>query len=208
MAYNMDRKTFFKVFAVLLANTGITPAFAANLNVENNASLKISEGPYLLSMDGGKVCVVFMTNKRAVASVEVFSPDDKNFSQNKIFFDSSPTGRKHIGTLHAVWLENLAAGNTYSYKIEVKEVLEYWETYKGAKYGATKFGDILKCDTYPNGSNPLSFKTPSDKNPEMSFIVINDIHQTPKTVQQLLQPKNLSNADFILLNGDMVNFSK
>lgn len=205
MAYNMDRKTFFKVFAVLLANTGITPAFAANLNVENNASLKISEGPYLLSMDGGKVCVVFMTNKRAVASVEVFSPDDKNFSQNKIFFDSSPTGRKHIGTLHAVWLENLAAGNTYSYKIEVKEVLEYWETYKGAKYGATKFGDILKCDTYPNGSNPLSFKTPSDKNPEMSFIVINDIHQTPKTVQQLLQPKNLSNADFILLNGDMVN---
>ena len=81
-----------------------------------------------------------------------------------------------------MWLENLAAGNTYSYKIEVKEVLEYWETYKGAKYGATKFGDILKCDTYPNGSNPLSFKTPSDKNPEMSFIVINDIHQTPKTV--------------------------
>ncbi|MFR6032828.1 MAG: hypothetical protein ACLUKN_06390 [Bacilli bacterium] len=85
MAYNMDRKTFFKVFAVLLANTGITLAFAANLNVENNASLKISEGPYLLSMDGGKVCVVFMTNKRAVASVEVFSPTTRTFHKTKFF---------------------------------------------------------------------------------------------------------------------------
>lgn len=86
MAYNMDRKTFFKVFAVLFANTGITPAFAANLNVENNASLKISEGPYLLSMDGGKVCVVFMTNKRAVASVEVFFSGRQELFTKQNFF--------------------------------------------------------------------------------------------------------------------------
>ena len=134
----MDRKTFLKAVSVLFANAGMVSAFATNLNIEKDAAIKISEGPYLLSMDGGKVCVVFMTNKRAVASVAVSSQDDKNFSKSKVFFDSSPTGRKHIGTLHTIWLGNLAAGKSYSYKIEIKEVLEYWETYKGAKYGARK----------------------------------------------------------------------
>ena len=201
----MDRKTFLKAVSVLFANAGMVSAFATNLNIEKDAAIKISEGPYLLSMDGDKVCVVFMTNKRAVASVAVSSQDDKNFSKSKVFFDSSPTGRKHIGTLHTIWLGNLAAGKSYSYKIEIKEVLEYWETYKGAKYGATKFGEILECDAYPKNLKPLKFRMPDSKESEISFIVVNDIHQSPKTAQNLLNLQNLTSADFILLNGDMLN---
>lgn len=198
----MDRKTFLKSASLILGG-GIAPsALATNFKIEADKEIRISEGPYLTAVDKTEATVVFMTNKRAIAKVEVVSNDDANFAKPKAFFDSDESlGRKHIGTLHTVQLYGLKPNMTYSYKIEVIEVVEFWEEKRGIKYGSTKLGTPLRCDKYPKTDVQLSLKTLSDNNEDFSFFVINDVHEKSNMAERMLS--NMSDERFLVLNGDM-----
>ncbi len=205
----MNRKTFLKTISATLAQLGlIGTASATNSNIDKKAPLNVVCGPYLMSATQSRANIVFIANKRSVAEVLITSEDDPTFKKGKSFFDSEKSvGRKHIGTVHNVKIDGLKPNKTYQYKVIIKEVLEYWETYKGAKYGETKMSEPLILEKYPDSDKPLAFKTLSDTADSFSFLVINDIHERVKYQDDLLKFMN-KDDEFLVLNGDMAHTFK
>ena len=205
----MNRKTFIKTISATLAQLGLVgSASATNFNIDAKAPLNVVCGPYVMSATQSRANIVFLTNKRAVAEVILSSPDDKRFKKEKSFFDSEKSvGRKHIGTLHNIKIDGLKPEKTYNYKVVVKEVYEYWETYKGAAYGESKLSQPLVIQTYPNSEKKLSFKTLTDNSKPFSFFVINDVHERVEHQKSLLKFMN-ANDEFLVLNGDMAHTYK
>ena len=159
--------------------------------------IKITHGPYLHNVGENSATIVWTTNQPAVSWVEIAPNDGSHFyaKEREKFFDS-PLGKKQITKLHRITVDSLSPATTYNFRVFSREVLKRGDNNK------TFYGDVASTAVYK--VEPLKFKTLDASKKDVKFSVVNDIHADFKRLEALLKhaPKD---ADFLVLNGDMVS---
>ena len=160
-------------------------------------NIEIKHGPYLQAMGEQGVTIVWTTNKEAISWVEV-APDgtDSFYSQEHTPYYDTSHGSRVIDSLHRVRIEGLKPGTTYRYRIFSKEVL-------GFQGHRIMYGAIASTNVY--SKKPLSFTTLNKNKQEISFKMVNDIHDRFDMMSEMLKDVNRQNTDLIFFNGDMVS---
>ncbi|TXH20781.1 MAG: metallophosphoesterase family protein [Chitinophagaceae bacterium] len=161
-------------------------------------NISITHGPYLQAMTDTSVTIVWTTNKPSTAWVELAPDDQSHFYQkerNK-FFDAS-NGLKNIDTVHRVTLNHLKPATSYRYRIFSQEVLSH--VWVNVQYGKTASSAVYQ-------KKPLNFTT-NKRSGDISFVVVNDIHERSSVLKQLLSHVDFTATDFVVFNGDMINNS-
>lgn len=162
-----------------------------------STDFKILYGPYLQSVTENEVTVVWVTNKEAVSWVELAPDDGTNFyAEARPQFFQTNFGKKEIGTLHKIQISGLKKATSYRYRIYSKEVTAKENYFVG-------YGKVVASDVYRK--KPYVFKTLDRSKPDMTFAMVNDIHESPELLSALMSQVNLKELDFVLFNGDMVS---
>lgn len=157
-------------------------------------------GPYLQNVTTTGFTVMWISDKDAVAWVEV-APDDGTsfyYSERPKYFDLSGCGIKPVNKIHKVTVDGLEPGTSYRYRIMMKAIEKYCgqlDIVYGREYGA---------DVY--GAKPPVVKTLSASYDQVNFAVVNDIHAQDSLFRCLFSDKKKNQGyDFILFNGDMTS---
>ena len=154
----------------------------------DNDNFIVTHGPYLQNMSSSGVTIIWTTNKPAIPGVSLTTKDGK-----KRFVRNSNDGIVDGGgQLHKVRIDGLEPGNTYKYSINSVQVLKY-QAYK------IYYGDTLT-------RKAESFTTPSVKSENVSFTVINDVHENSGKTASYIKKGNLIEQNFYFFNGDMVDY--
>jgi acid phosphatase type 7 len=154
----------------------------------DNENFVVSHGPYLQRLTETGVTIIWTTNKPAVPSVSLTTPEGKvRFVRNS--HEGIIDGG---GLVHKVRVDGLEPGKTYKYSISSVQILKY-QAYK------IYYGDTLNRKSE-------SFVTPSLKSEKINFTVINDVHGNSGKMASYIKNGNRSGQDFYLFNGDMIDF--
>jgi predicted phosphodiesterase len=94
--------------------------------------------------------------------------------------------------IHEVVIEGLQPGTIYQYRVVSKEIKEF-QPYK------LTYGEIINSDIH-------SFSTSHPNAKEVSWLVLNDIHDRPASFGQLMKMNGNDPYDFVFLNGDMFDY--
>ena len=159
--------------------------------------IEITHGPYLQAMTEEGVTIVWTTNKASISWVEI-APDgtDSFYAQERTPFYDTKHGNRVIDSLHTVKVEGLQAGTTYRYRIFSKEVL-------GNQGHRIMYGNIASTDVYRK--KPFSFTTLNKNKTDITFKMVNDIHNRADMLSNMLREVKRENTDLVLFNGDMVS---
>lgn len=150
---------------------------------------RIITGPYLQTNFGNSISILWITSKDSSSWVEYGESPDQ---LDKKAYGKSDLGLKPAGRLNCVKLERLKPGTTYHYKIVSKEIKDF-QPYK-LTYGDTISGNIE------------SFLNADVAKDEVSFVMLNDIHDRPKSIAHLLDLDKGNKRDFIFFNGDIFDY--
>ena len=161
-------------------------------------AIKIISGPYLQNVTENEVSIVWRTDKPATAWVEI-APDDETdfYACQRPRTYSTKIGRAVIDSLHIVTIKGLSPDTRYRYRIFSEEVTDMvpWHI---------NYGGIAASDIWQH--KPLTFRTLNSKGKSINFKVVNDIHGNRDTLTALLGGTDNMNTDFVVFNGDMVNW--
>lgn len=162
-------------------------------------AIKITHGPYLCDLDSTSATIVWVTDKPGMAWVEIAPEDGKHFygEARKKYFQVLH-GRKMVkDTVHQVRIEGLNPDTRYRYRIFTQELKGWtWSDY-------TTFGDVAASSVYKK--SPFTFKTYPTHRRDVTFLVLNDIHERAAYMKDLCKDIDFQKIDFVLLNGDMSN---
>lgn len=160
-------------------------------------SFEVTHGPYLQHVGEEGATFVWTTNRPGIAWVELAPDDGTHFylKERPKYFGTN-AGLKDISTLHKVRINDLKPGTRYRYRIFSQEVLS-------RDGNAIRYGEVVGTRVFKQ--TPPSFRTNTTSKKEVSFLMLNDIHERNDVMKQLLQNGNWENTDLILFNGDMVN---
>ncbi|NLA48620.1 MAG: metallophosphoesterase family protein [Bacteroidales bacterium] len=160
-------------------------------------TFEITHGPYLTDMSETAVTIVWITNKNALAWVEIAPDDGSHFygKERPRYYDTYLGRKQAATTLHKVRIENLSPGTRYRYGIFSKEVL-HWENDTRIVYGITAANPSYS-------TNSLSFRTFSSRDDTVSFIMLNDIHGRAEFMKELCRDIDFTSVDMVIFNGDM-----
>lgn len=193
------KKRFLKlldVFSIFILTIG--PCVISGQGAPDK--FQVTHGPYLQRMTDNSVSLVWTTNQESIGWVEV-APDDKtNFyhKERPKYFDTR-NGLKNVSTLHIVDLTGLSPHTRYRYRIFSQEVLSH-------KWIELDYGRTVGTRVF--GATPPSFFTNDYNKKEVSFLMVNDIHERNEMLKNLLKGTDWKNTDFVLFNGDMVSSSR
>lgn len=151
-------------------------------------SLEIIAGPYLQNPTETSVTVMWITDKNCTSWVEYGtgeSLDKKAYNSQHGLIDADQT-------IHKVTIPGLSAGDKFQYKACSKEIINF-QAYK-VKFGETVTSEIV------------SSRTLDTKVKNVSFVVLNDIHQKSQWFGTLLKYVEDKPYDLVFLNGDILNF--
>lgn len=186
-----DRRAFLEK----IAKSGALSLLPIPSVLANNSSEGIAEeknhfvvGPYLQNMGNNEVTIMWITHKNCFSWVEYGSGTytyKREFGYNNGLIEAN-------NRINKITLTDLKPGTEHKYKIVSTEVLGY----KGSK---VEFGESISSPLY-------SFKTPSENQDEVKLVILNDIHDRPQTIPQLLYRHaytgNKRDYDFVVFNGD------
>lgn len=162
-------------------------------------AIKITHGPWISDMDARSVTITWITDKPGLSWVELAPNDDQHFyaKEQPKYYHTLHGRRVVTDTIHSVRIETLSPDTRYNYRIFTKELLGWsWSNY-------TTYGRVASSVVYKQ--KPYSFKTyPEDKR-DMTFLVLNDIHERGADLKELCEAANVGQVDFVVLNGDMSN---
>jgi predicted phosphodiesterase len=185
-----NRRTFLKGGLVLGGLALLSPERAISSPISNQADeFKIITGPYLQTNFGNSISILWITSKDSSSWVEYGESPDK---LDRKAYGKSSLGLKPAGRLNCVKLENLKPGATYYYKIVSKEIKDF-QPYK------LTYGDMIS-------GGIESFLNADVAKDEISFVMLNDIHDRPKSIAQLLDLDKGNKRDFIFFNGDVFDY--
>lgn len=186
----------FALFFLLLPIFSF-PAFADVPAPEPAKPVGILYGPYLQNVTESGATIVWVTDKPAVSWVETAPDNGSDFygAERPKYFQTH-LGKKNIGTLHKVAVDGLERGIVYRYRICSQEVLDR----KGA---FVAYGRVASSNVYSR--KPLTFRTLDPDKNEISFLVLNDIHENNELQAELMAQADPSSADFVIFNGDMAH---
>jgi len=95
--------------------------------------------------------------------------------------------------VHEIFLGQLKPGTQYQYRVASKQIKSF-EGEDTINYGETIYSDTYTFTTYNHAAK------------EVSWLVLNDIHDRPESFPLLLKPNKNNSYDFVFLNGDMFDF--
>ncbi len=150
--------------------------------------LVITHGPWLQNVTSSEATVMWTTSQPAVPGI-LLSSDGVSYD----LIQNSSDGMINAGdTLHKVRIQGLKPGETYLYKVYSRSI-DVFEPYK-----------ITYRDTLI--STPVSFRTASQEAPEVSFIVLNDVHGRTDKMAGYINNTAIEDPDFYVFNGDMIDY--
>ncbi|QGA26833.1 purple acid phosphatase family protein [Sphingobacterium zhuxiongii] len=167
-----------------------------SLNVFSQDKITISHQPYIQALTDSSLSIVWVTNKPAVAWVEI-APDDQShfYAKERPKLYAAKYGYKTVGTVHQVDLKDLKPGTKYRYRVYNQEVLKHQGT-------RVQYGNFVATDVYSKEALTFTTPKPSDK---VSFAILNDIHGKNDVLTNLIGQADMAKTDFVVFNGDMVD---
>lgn len=184
-----QRRNFLKSGLALSATAFISTGHALPSKVIED-KFAITVGPYLQTNFGNEMTVLWINTKKSFSWVE--------YGLNAQQLDQKAFGKTELGlkaantTLNKITLQNLIPGRTYYYKIFSKEINEF-KPYK-LTYGETISSEVGE------------FTNPDVNAEEISFLMLNDIHDRPKSIPHLLNLAKDEKQNFIFFNGDIFDY--
>ena len=162
-------------------------------------AIKVTHGPWICDMDSTGTTIVWVTDVPGMSWVEI-APDsaDHFYGRARQRYYDVLAGRKVLtDSVHRVRIEGLKPDTKYRYRVFTQEVAE-WRYDDWVTLGKTACTDVWR-------GKPHEFKTFSAKPREVTFLVLNDIHERARFMKDLCKNVDFKKLDFVLLNGDMSN---
>ncbi len=163
-------------------------------------NFRITHGPYLQALGETGVNIVWTSNRKAIAWVEIAPADSTHFyavERPKTY--AAAHGIKTESTVHNVRISGLKPGTSYRYRVYTQEVLSH-QSYV-VKYGSIAASAVFRAKL------PV-FTTNDTKAGHLQFAVINDMHQKNDVIRQLLGQVDWKTNQMVFFNGDMQNNSR
>ena len=162
-------------------------------------AIKVTHGPWICDMDSTGTTIVWVTDVPGMSWVEI-APDsaDHFYGRARQRYYDVLAGRKVLtDSVHRVRIEGLKPDTKYRYRVFTQEVAE-WRYDDWVTLGKTACTDVWR-------GKPHEFKTFPAKPREVTFLVLNDIHERALFMKDLCKNVDFKKLDFVLLNGDMSN---
>lgn len=188
----MTRKLFIALLAILLA----TPLANAEKKYPRFA---IERGPWIQNVSETSFTVVWTSPEESMAFVEVAPDDGSAFeAMDRPRYYETVMGRRICRKTHAVTVDGLEPGKTYRYRVIGRNLVDDSDPYR-----------IVYGKENNAGSKKRIFvvKTFDPKAQTCRFSMVNDQHQRFAQYEKLMAPVSHKNRDFIVLNGDIVNYT-
>ena len=160
-------------------------------------AIKVTHGPWICDMDSTGTTIVWVTDVPGMSWVEI-APDsaDHFYGRARQRYYDVLAGRKVLtDSVHRVRIEGLKPDTKYRYRVFTQEVAE-WRYDDWVTLGKTVCTDVWR-------GKPHEFKTFPAKPREVTFLVLNDIHERAQFMKDLCKNVDFKKLDFVLLNGDM-----
>lgn len=192
--HELDRRDFLGSItkAGILSAIGLAPVARAAANIVEAPQAgehKFLCPPYLQNPSSTGMTIMWLTNKPCNSWVEYGETDALGTSAN-----SSKAGLVDAyERINRIRLEHLKPDTTYYYQIKSKEITEF-RPYK------LTYGETINSETF-------SFKTPAANPKEVSWLVMNDIHDRPESIPHLVG-LNKDPYDFVFFNGDVFDYQE
>ena len=161
--------------------------------------IKVTHGPWICDMDSTGVTIVWVTDVPGISYVEMATDSTDHFySETRKRYYAAEAGRRMLtDSVHCVRIRGLKPDSKYRYRV-VTQALKDWCNDDWVTLGGLAWSDVWK-------KKPYEFKTYPAKPREITFLVLNDIHERPQFMKELCKNVDLKKLDFVLLNGDMSN---
>ena len=162
-------------------------------------AIKVTHGPWICDMDSTGTTIVWVTDVPGMSWVEI-APDsaDHFYGRARQRYYDVLAGRKVLtDSVHRVRIEGLKPDTRYRYRVFTQEVAE-WRYDDWVTLGKTACTDVWR-------GKPYEFKTFPAKPREVTFLVLNDIHERAQFMKDLCKNVDFKKLDFVLPNGDMSN---
>ena len=161
--------------------------------------IKVTHGPWICDMDSTGVTIVWVTDVPGISYVEMATDSTDHFySKTRKRYYAAEAGRRILtDSVHCVRIRGLKPDSKYRYRV-VTQALKDWCNDDWVTLGGLAWSDVWK-------KKPYEFKTYPAKPREITFVVLNDIHERPQFMKELCKNVDLKKLDFVLLNGDMSN---
>lgn len=161
--------------------------------------IKVTHGPWICDMDSTGVTIVWVTDVPGISYVEMATDSTDHFySKTRKRYYAAEAGRRILtDSVHCVRIRGLKPDSKYRYRV-VTQALKDWCNDDWVTMGGLAWSDVWK-------KKPYEFKTYPVKPREITFLVLNDIHERPQFMKELCKNVDLKKLDFVLLNGDMSN---
>ena len=161
--------------------------------------IKVTHGPWICDMDSTGVTIVWVTDVPGISYVEMATDSTDHFySKTRKRYYAAEAGRRILtDSVHCVRIRGLKPDSKYRYRV-VTQALKDWCNDDWGTLGGLAWSDVWK-------KKPYEFKTYPVKPREITFLVLNDIHERPQFMKELCKNVDLKKLDFVLLNGDMSN---
>jgi predicted phosphodiesterase len=182
-------KTIAGISGSIIATGLPLSALASNTNIEVlDAKHDFLTKPYLQAPTNDGITIMWLTNQLCLNWVEYGETENLGTKAQQCAHGMMNINSK----INTVTLTNLKPNTTYYYKVFSKQILDF-QPYK------ITFGDIINSETY-------HFKTLDPKVKNVSWLVLNDIHDRPESFSELIQLNKNKPYDFVFLNGDMFDY--
>lgn len=161
--------------------------------------IKVTHGPWICDMDSTGVTIVWVTDVPGISYLEMATDSTDHFySKTRKRYYAAEAGRRILtDSVHCVRIRGLKPDSKYRYRV-VTQALKDWCNDDWVTLGGLAWSDVWK-------KKPYEFKTYPAKPREITFLVLNDIHERPQFMKELCKNVDLKKLDFVLLNGDMSN---
>lgn len=186
---NENRRGFLKAGLTLGGLSLLNPVIAATVPIQVDDELNIIAGPYLQTNFDHDMVILWITNKNCNSWVEY---GETQTNLDKKAYGDDKLGLRPAGRLNCIHLRGLKPNVTYHYKIVSKEIVNF-QPYK-LTYGKQVAGEVE------------TFIAPDLKKNEISFLMLNDIHDRPNSIPELLTLDKGNQRDFIFFNGDIFDY--
>ncbi|MBN2376285.1 MAG: metallophosphoesterase family protein [Sedimentisphaerales bacterium] len=157
------------------------------VGVPSWSAVEIIAGPYLQSPTESSMTVMWMTDVNSTGLVEYGSREDlsyKAISSHDGLIDANER-------IHQVTIYGLKPGGTYSYRAVSQEIIIF-EPYK------VTYGETAKSVVY-------DFTTLDQGKKNITFIVLNDVHENVENMKDRLARAGSQPYDLVFLNGDILS---
>ncbi|KFF10177.1 FN3 domain-containing metallophosphoesterase family protein [Flavobacterium hydatis] len=182
-------KTIAGISGSVIATGLPLSALASNTNPEVlDSKHDFLTKPYLQAPTNDGITIMWLTNQLCLNWLEYGETENLGTKAQQCAHGMMNTNSK----INTVTLTNLKPNTTYYYKVFSKQILDF-QPYK------ITFGDIINSETY-------HFKTLDPKAKDVSWLVLNDIHDRPESFGELIQLNQNKPYDFVFLNGDMFDY--